>query len=502
MKKKGPVSAAEKKKINIIEKDILQLKRFSIKKIHISNFKSVEDLVLTIPPVKPPVEGKEMQESWLLLLGDNGIGKSTILQALALALAGKKQLDKLDLDVTDFLRRGKLKGFVKIESYEHDNVIELNFNKKGFTTKLTEAPTFIMGYGSTRLLPKNNVQPDKDKEPFLNIRNLFDYSVSLIDPEKWLSSVDKKEFDDRVAPAFFDVLALKGDDKVSLIDGKIVIKQYGNDSELEDNSDGYKTVVALVADMMHSLSTDSANYHNSYGIVLLDEIGNHLHPRWRMKIVSALRRAFPRLQFIVTTHEPLCVRGLAHGEVVVMVRDEKQNIRSLDSSVLPDHSLMRVEQLLTSDLFGLINVLDEETEKSYEEYFKLLSKKEENKTEEDKASLKNLSEQLNKTPLGDTIPQQIYYEAINQRYVKKLNEEGFKAKETVKQETLDEVMALIKDQKLSWTIKITRPPAPDFLTDPNGLWVKEIERAKNHYKIKKVELLNLNCLIIRGLKMH
>jgi predicted ATP-binding protein involved in virulence len=40
------------------------------------------------------------------------------------------------------------------------------------------------------------------------------------------------------------------------------------------------------------------------GIVLIDEVDQHLHPGWQQRILTALRRAFPRVQFIVTTHSP------------------------------------------------------------------------------------------------------------------------------------------------------------------------------------------------------
>lgn len=432
-----------------VEKDVdsLNLKRFSIKSIFIENFKSIEQLSLSIPPI----DEVNQRESWLLLLGDNGIGKSSILQAVALALAGERQLDKLELDVMDFLRKGSSEGRIVVESHEHDASVELAFDKNGFRTTLREAPTFILAYGSTRLLPKGVIKPDPEKEPYVNIRNLFDYTVSLESPSKWLSSIDQNEFNERVAPVFFDILSLRTNDKVSLINGSIHITQHGDQHELEDNSDGYKTIVAMTADIMQTISLDKANYHNSQGIVFIDEIGNHLHPRWRMKIVSAIRRAFPKLQFIVSTHEPLCLRGLSYGEVVVLVRDENNAVRALDKQILPDHSLMRIEQLLTSDLFGLISVMDEETEKTYEEYYYLLSKREEQKSPEDKEKILTLSAKLNTQELlGNTPQEQLFYQLIGETYTDKLMQSGFKTIHELKEETIATVKDMIKNNKPSW----------------------------------------------------
>lgn len=438
--------------INLSEKiefQLTSLKRFSIKSIEIENFKSIENLFLEIPP---PIENEqEIRESWLLLLGDNGIGKSSILQAIALALSSKKQLEKLRLDVRDYLKRGTSSGKVAIQSYEHDQPVTLYFDEKGFKTELEEAPAFVLAYGSTRLLPKGNVKPEKGKEPYLNVSNLFDYSISLNDPNVWLSNVDRSEFTERVAPAFFDVLALKGDDRLYVENGRIVIQQYGEDNELEKNSDGYKNVTTLVSDIMQTLSIEKSNYHNSRGIVLLDEIGNHLHPRWRMKIVGALRKAFPKLQFIVTTHEPLCLRGLAHGEVVVLVRDQDNKIRALDQKLLPDHNLLRIDQLLTSDLFGLINVMDEEIEKTYEDYYNLLSKPAQERTSDEEIKIQEYSSVLSeKEILGSTPAMQAMFKVVNETYAKKFREEGFKTAEDLKEETVNEVKEILSKKELDW----------------------------------------------------
>jgi uncharacterized protein (TIGR02646 family) len=440
------ISVHKQAEIKRISEQLSALKRFSIKSVEIENFKSLEKIRLQIPPVSQ----KESQESWLLLLGDNGIGKSSILQAIALALAGQRQLDRLQLDASDFLRQGASRGHVVVYSYEDDRPVVLTFTKDGFKTDLLDAPTFVLAYGSTRLLPKGAIQPDRNREPYVNIRNLFDYSTALTDPHNWLRRVDPKEFEERIAPAFFDLLALREQDRLQLEDGQLKLQQSGRVQKLEETSDGYKTIVGLVADIMQTLSLDHATYHNTQGIVLLDEIGNHLHPRWRLKIVGALRRAFPRLQFIVTTHEPLCLRGLSHGEVVVLVRDQAAQIRPLDHTLLPDHSAMRIDQLLTSDLFGLLNVMDEDVEKTYEEYYQLLAKTTDERTNADEAKILQLAVELNgKELLGTTPLQQAFYQSIGPAYAQ-LKQEGFKTTEVLKEETVVAAKAILEQQKPTW----------------------------------------------------
>ncbi len=52
------------------------------------------------------------------------------------------------------------------------------------------------------------------------------------------------------------------------------------------------------------------------GIVLIDELDLHLHPRWQRRVVDNLRETFPNLQFIVTTHSPFIIQALRPGELI------------------------------------------------------------------------------------------------------------------------------------------------------------------------------------------
>jgi len=78
---------------------------------------------------------------------------------------------------------------------------------------------------------------------------------------------------------------------------------------LSQMSDGVRGVVSLVADLafrcmrLNSPIGEDAILATK-GIVLIDEVDQHLHPGWQQRILQAIRRAFPKIQFIVTTHSP------------------------------------------------------------------------------------------------------------------------------------------------------------------------------------------------------
>jgi hypothetical protein len=110
------------------------------------------------------------------------------------------------------------------------------------------------------------------------------------------------------------------------------------------------------------------------GIVLLDEIGTQLHPSWRMRAIHDLRRTFPRMQFIVTTHEPLCLKDVGRDEVVVLKRDAKNDEVAAVKSFQNPRTL-RVDQLLMSPLFGLDSTIDPEVDRLFQRYFELLARR-------------------------------------------------------------------------------------------------------------------------------
>jgi predicted ATP-binding protein involved in virulence len=97
-------------------------------------------------------------------------------------------------------------------------------------------------------------------------------------------------------------------------------KQHGV-NPLNILSDGYRNMVSMVADIAHRsarlnphLGKDSSL--ETEGVVLIDEIDLHLHPKWQRSVVDNLKKAFPKIQFITTTHSPFIVQSLKADEVI------------------------------------------------------------------------------------------------------------------------------------------------------------------------------------------
>ena len=84
--------------------------------------------------------------------------------------------------------------------------------------------------------------------------------------------------------------------------------------------------------------------------VLIDEIDLHLHPRWQRKIIPSLLRAFPKLQFVATTHSPFIVQSLSEGSLLNL--DNKEIDAEVYNLGLMEIIEGHLEKFLPSFLIG------------------------------------------------------------------------------------------------------------------------------------------------------
>jgi len=101
----------------------------------------------------------------------------------------------------------------------------------------------------------------------------------------------------------------------------------GTSLAIEDLSDGFRSALSLVIELLRQLLAvfglervlaPGANVANVPGVVLIDEVDVHLHPTWQRGIGEFLTRAFPQMQFIVTTHSPLACPAAERGSIFLL----------------------------------------------------------------------------------------------------------------------------------------------------------------------------------------
>jgi predicted ATP-binding protein involved in virulence len=389
------------------ERDIQKYfsKQRFIESVEIKNFKGLNHVNIDFRL------SQSKDAPWLMLLGENGIGKSSILQAISIGLMGEqKRKEVIKKNASNFIKNQKSEGFIKIYLTGMLDPIIINFKRNShlFEGKNHVDPrVLILSYGSTRLLPTEE-RSNNFKLSWARVENLFDPFEPLVDVEDYLTWVKQEDFD-RVKSAI-EELFLEKVDITRTHDTKEIRFQFANSSvKLEDLSDGYKTIIALATDIMMVMKNRWRNY-DAEGIVLIDELDAHLHPRWNIEIVRRLRKAFPKIQFIATSHNPLTLRGLLKNEVAVMFEDndDKETLLIQD---LPSQKGMRIEDILTSKFFGLYDTIPE-LNIYFQEYYKLLAQP--SPSGEQAKRINELEDYLSEyNKLGLTKRDQLFYKAID-----------------------------------------------------------------------------------------
>lgn len=110
--------------------------------------------------------------------------------------------------------------------------------------------------------------------------------------------------------------------------GEVVLHFANGDQQPFMNlSDGQRAMLAVVGDIAQKAA--SLNPHlgadvltETEGVVLIDELDLHLHPTWQRHVIEDLRTTFPKLQFFCTTHSPFLIQSLRSGEKLLMLEGQ------------------------------------------------------------------------------------------------------------------------------------------------------------------------------------
>jgi len=109
--------------------------------------------------------------------------------------------------------------------------------------------------------------------------------------------------------------------------GEVIVEMDTVTQPFSNLSDGQRCVLAMVGDIAQKAATLNPQFGNEVlqrteGVVMIDELDLHLHPKWQRHIIEDLRRTFPRIQFICTTHSPFLIQSLRSGEELIMLDGE------------------------------------------------------------------------------------------------------------------------------------------------------------------------------------
>lgn len=398
-------------------------------------------------------DGNGKPAQWTILLGNNGTGKTTVLQTLASFVETTSKMRSFDewakkkdaaiprppiwvtftTEERGFFRSpgsDTLKVAVEF-AYGADlatsarlfqkATIEIEGNRDPLRDQLTRGkwPPLIVcfGYGAARRMAERSLP---EGEPDTGTETLFSYHADLRNAEDWLLRADyaaskespqQKRQQERLEQVKQLLLAILPEiDGIHFLTGSGVYPiprvefhtPYGW-VPLRHLGYGYQTVIAWMIDFasrMIERYPDSPDPLAEPAVVLVDEIDLHLHPLWQRQLIGYLSRRFPNTQFIATAHSPLVVQAATGANLAVLRRDGDHVV--IDNDVAKIRN-WRIDQVLTSDLFGLPSARPPELDELLDRRQALLTKA--RLTKADQRELADLEAKIGALPVGETLEQ-------------------------------------------------------------------------------------------------
>lgn len=333
-----------------------------LESVRIKNFKNITELNLDF------TRESALDGHWTCIAGINGAGKSSILQALCLVLLGSDYITDLGKRRLGRMLRRTAEGTLNAEIeavVRHDGIrkrlyvpLTLSTEKEGELDQeiLRKQPDFqemretwnqlrkqiLVCYGASR-----NVSDYKDPR-HESISRAVEQQMTLFDPLTQIASVDvllkggpeTTAINETLYRLLKVVLGSEGLAPEQPEGGaKLRFSLHNTAMDVIDLPDGFRSTVAWLADLCsawHDLPENKKvdpDPTKITGIVMLDEIGLHLHPSFEKALVPQLRKALPKIQFIVSTHSPLVLSSFDRDELVMLDANSPTGTRELDRQV-------------------------------------------------------------------------------------------------------------------------------------------------------------------------
>ncbi len=331
----------------------------SIKQFQIKNYHGI---------IRTGIRGIPLDTRWIFLTGENGFGKTCVLQAIVIGLFGNR-------DGRDILTDDDCSISVELKT-EGENRICL-FGHPKFESLAT--------YGPSRLTLQNQESKNEISRKSTVTYSLFNTDGVLLNIEYhlviWNLKNDARY--DIVKQALLRMLPYVRDIKIADEEVFYVERETGESGKtykpmpFEKLASGHRNIIAMVGDMLIRFfrqQPDVRRTEDFHGIVFIDELDSHLHPKWQRELPALLSEVFPKVQFVASTHSVIPFLGAPENSVFLKVtrnRDEGVQIERVDMDIrnlLPN-------TLLTSPLFDMEklthqnneNLAEVRTEDSYDE---------------------------------------------------------------------------------------------------------------------------------------
>ena len=335
-----------------------------IKSITISNFKGIEECNLKLKP------------GMNLIIGDNGFGKTSILEAISVCLGGfiagfgdvttkhftkeeirivlehtgsasynKRYMTPISVECEAEIEGEMFKWKRRKNSLEaaRSTVEPRDVSKKAFSMANEKNHVLpVLSYQSTAIMwmQKREASEDVFSKEFYrtvgyegclseasNVKMMMNW-VRRMERIEWKN---KKEVVEYKAVKYilcrFMNLMESGVTKVEYdeISDELVFSTKERSLPIRNLSSGYQSLIWMVLDIAYRMAVLNPDLLDKIcetpGVVLIDELDMHLHPKWQWRIVNALKTIFPNVQFVAATHSPIIISSCKKDNLITIHED-------------------------------------------------------------------------------------------------------------------------------------------------------------------------------------
>ncbi len=405
-----------------------------VKRLKMESFRGIGDLTLEFDETSPTV-----------LIGINGVGKSSILDCLAILLsqlireiAYPKSIKETKLFISNLSSRSTNRNEYDKSIPGEPDIKERFFRKDDITNghqethngikiflQSREVSWFVTNFSKERDEEPNKKNAELDRvaqgiyrqwkaDPKFNLplavyypvkRSVLDIDLEITETHslkqidaydqalngvqisfhrffQWFRTLEDLENEERRDNPEFKTQQLEAvrQSIYSLIPGfsnlrvrrsplRMTVRKQGEELIVNQLSDGEKCLLAMVGDLARRLAIANPSLPDPLqgnGVVLIDEIELHLHPKWQREIIPALTRTFPNCQFIVTTHSPQVISQVKPEGICILEKTDEGVVAKK-----PESSFGRDSNRILEDLMG-VPERPQEIKESLLELFRLI----------------------------------------------------------------------------------------------------------------------------------
>lgn len=403
--------------------------RLKLDKIKLENYKNFSSLEV------------EFENGVNLFVGGNGSGKTSILEAINVAIGAyfgsqpqkmQRMIDFSEIKITNGIREsfasvtgfnaaiGEWKRTIKSVTKKNDSKFTSPISDMGeilFKNLDNQVPGHapLICYYSTQRLYKDISKTSKNiYDSKIGRRNGYNECLNEYANKKLITDWLIKATNNRTTQIYkgiykpnnilenvelaikntlIDFLEINHETKIDIYfnseDNQLYVRYDENhDLPLNYYSDGFRNLIFLVFDMVWRSSQINPEHTLKHltnvmeGVVIIDEIDLHLHPKWQAKAISTLQKLFPKVQFFITTHSPTVVANFEQGTLYVV---EKNQVRRINGG----YFARQINDVIVNILEG--NDRHKPTQEKINTLLRLID---DNKKEEYEPLLKELTELL------------------------------------------------------------------------------------------------------------